>query len=344
MHDQIDLPVRVYGKLPLSPEFLHHRDVGEAAGEYHRWINAGYTATAARLAPPRRFSLRTPWLLLLYPDGCRQAIVAVLRDSSDGDRREAGRAFPFSCFVTCPLERLPSNSVAAVETALPVWGRLGQCDRQLTAAGSLSRFHEMAGELQVSLRPLQSAQAAEPSVAEWAAALARDDTRDPRAALIRLLWNVRCAYRRIAAGDIPGPHLPGLRLPLAAGLDAAAQARAWLRCLEISGFFAGRAAPVSLFLPTLTAQDGDLWLLTRPPLPRDFHMLGTACEGHLFPPPEPGRDDSDILSRCDFLDQLRPVLFGEPLPLSAIGRLSLEEARLVSPPSIPVPTPAGCSP
>jgi type VI secretion system protein ImpM len=91
-----------YGKLPVSPEFLHHRAAGPEIDELDRWLREGmyYAKSAAGSSWSADFAQGDAWSFLYFPRDPGRFMIGSLKPSRD----KAGREFPFLVYLLLKRE------------------------------------------------------------------------------------------------------------------------------------------------------------------------------------------------------------------------------------------------
>lgn len=313
----------VYGKLPLSKEFLRYRCSSGAVGQFYQWINAGFDHTV-RFGGEKERLVGADWRVLYFADGLRDLVVGTIRESADN---EGLRRFPFACYTAVPRENLPEGTDGQVEACTPLWQSLARADRELSANVDLEGFKQTFRDCELKAPgSLGSGTRLDAfPLASVIAALAERSApgEDPSRVVTNALHELALAVRVLDSRTIPGDRLPALRLPLHGELDTLAQARAWLACLGPVGFLARRRTPVTVFVPSEGAGPRDLWLVIRPPRASDFGLFTAAPSGHFYP------DPGGVVVRIEgepyaaFSDRVKRALLGEERTLADLARFRL---------------------
>jgi type VI secretion system ImpM family protein len=211
----VSRPLHLFGKLPLSKEFISLGGADLAARELRRWISRGFSQRWATENPgleiaPHQFLLRLPV--------SGRSVVGCLWGSGD----EAGlRRFPFAVFAT-----LRAGSLGA---------------HPLTALGYVDAFERLGDEIRSGRGPY-------PNLAAFRRAYWRREVelrlRPPR----RMAQALRGAVQGPSLVVEGGPQLDQVvRLRPPAGLSALVQAMLWLAWTE-EGSTPGNG-PVGFLIP-----------------------------------------------------------------------------------------------
>lgn len=312
----MSLTLGIYGKLPVSKEYFRLHCFRGVGGEFRKWVDQGFEH-ATRQSRGRSYSLGGRWRLLWYPDGFADAVVATLRDSADMGGK---RAFPFTCFATVPKEDLAGLDSGRIEQLWPLWQDMERADDELgllDEAGALQDRAKTCSLGELPAPPVEALALAD-SLDAFAQGLAlAENARE--GVKKQALWPLWQACLTLDSKKIAGARIPGLRLPLAAGLEPLGQCIAWLRCLEAGGFL-DRPVPVSIAIPARVEAGAYFWVFIRPPLPQDYWSLGAQAEGLMVPDPgiAPKRE-TVLLARKRFFARVDRDLFGADATLAALA-------------------------
>jgi type VI secretion system ImpM family protein len=96
-----------YGKLPLSPEFIHHRAAGPEIDELDQWLREGmyHAKLIGGSSWSTDFAQADAWSFLYFPRDPRRFLVGSLKPSRD----KAGRDFPFVIYLFLNREEFPGR-------------------------------------------------------------------------------------------------------------------------------------------------------------------------------------------------------------------------------------------
>ncbi|MEL6613258.1 MAG: hypothetical protein AAFQ53_14255, partial [Bacteroidota bacterium] len=237
----------VYGKLPLSKEFLRFRCGGGAAGQLYQWINGGFDHVI-RTRRDAGGVIGVPRRILFYADGMSDLVVATIRESADN---EGLRQFPFACYAAVPREQFPGALDEQLGMCEPLWQQLHEVDVALSAEPDLDGFKAAFRQMELEgVEPVSRSTLSEIPMAPIVQSIAAVAPGGiPGKIFGSALYDVARAVRILDSRTIPGGRLPALRLPVARTASTVAQSRAWLGCLRDAGFLAARSTPISLILP-----------------------------------------------------------------------------------------------
>ncbi|MEM8712763.1 MAG: TagF domain-containing protein, partial [Planctomycetota bacterium] len=141
-----EYPLTVYGKLPLSKEFLRLRCGGGAQRALYQWINEGHDASVAR-GNGRPLETDVRWRLVSFADGFSELNVGVIRGSTD---HGGLRKFPFCVYVAVDRELLPPQPGPALIALAPLWDDLVRMEREISSIEALDAFKAAARDATVS--------------------------------------------------------------------------------------------------------------------------------------------------------------------------------------------------
>ncbi|MFO0840152.1 MAG: hypothetical protein U1D55_16715 [Phycisphaerae bacterium] len=263
-----ELVLRAYGKLPFYAEYRRLELAPGLPTVFSQWMDAGRLAWAK--APSRQASgvTRTARLMLALPEA-REFVLASVWDSRDS----LGRAFPFSFFITCPVEALGADPLARFVAAGALQKAFSSFHAELSSLGRGGDFYKHYQRRILTVKPdgAAPAQAREQAVkldaAGWMAALGLT----PAAAEA---WRASLARKRARWISQPETFAEtAISLPLAPGLSLEAQAAVWLMWLESP--LMKLSHPFSLVLPDESRPPLRLHLLARKLLPDDFQLVTT---------------------------------------------------------------------
>jgi hypothetical protein len=256
-----EVPISLFGKLPIAPDFLRRRCLGGAGAAFREWLSAVEASGDG---------VRAAWRLLHLAEGYPEAVLAQVAPSVDAT---GTRRFPLALYASVPRRGLGSGAAEGVSNAVPAWCDLAEVARSLESA-SIAELDGILDGRQVRLDGGAAAETAAETAAEKvdlrdvAAAFGGSDAFAPR------LWRLRAVLADLAGRRYRGPEIPCLSLPLSPRLSLEAQAIAWLEVLDAHGVGGPDDAPLNVALPAPDVGESspravELRLLPRPLLHRD---------------------------------------------------------------------------
>ena len=300
----------VYGKLPISKEFLRIKCSDGAGREYYRFVNGGFDHAAAQGASSEKHQDEpgAGWRWLFFAEGYKDVVVACLRSSADFGGL---RSFPFSCFAAVRRDRMGDTMHDMFRSSVGLWEQLEAADRELSSCESREALGRDAAGIEIELNP---------GFIEGKGAV-----RGPLdAAAERQLFELSRAVRTLLTGRVPGARIPAVRLPLDPASPALAQVYAYLESLESTPFLSARSTPVSIALPSPAIPGAtSAWIIPRPPRPADFSVMQHPGETAFFPDPGGEMVRLDGETETDFVARLRAAFGTEPLTHQDFARFSL---------------------
>ena len=258
------MEIGVYGKLPLSREYLRVNCFNGVANRYREWIDEGFEKAAAS-----RSTLGATWQVLFLPEDEEELILSVLRDSTDGLR-----TFPFSCFSR--ISDIKATATEVVDRMSCLWKQLDRCSLSLAELPDTSSLKEEVEGLVLELPEKEE-------ISELLQMKVQDFVRElfgesqDQEEFSRFLWDLRQALIHVHHRVKRGQEAPTMRIPLAPGLDASGQAQLWLHFLESNQFASGQR--MSLAFPQNGTAGGSLFLFPHPLRAEDFCHLGAGFDG-----------------------------------------------------------------
>lgn len=108
----VELPVSIYGKLPIYKDFLRHALAGAECQAFKRWLDQGLSQLWASSEERSPHEIAGHAIFLTFPATGKRLLVH-LRGSHDAGGL---RRFPFTIFVTLPVEKgVPLAQLSALE-------------------------------------------------------------------------------------------------------------------------------------------------------------------------------------------------------------------------------------
>jgi len=262
--------LRAYGKLPLYSEYRRLELAPGLPTTFSRWLDEGRLAWMRGAAAREAGAVQTSRVIFRAADS-REVVVASVWDSRDS----LGRVFPFSFFITCPVEALGATSAQRWVSALSLFRTFDRAHLELStlcAGGDFYRQYRQRavtipdGELDSRVETIRS-DAARPPAAEWFDAAALDSS----IALADWLASLQYRANRWRSQPQLAQEL-AVSFPLSSSVPAGVQVLMWLDWLEPLISKVGRT-PV-IFAPGDDAGNGRcLHVLLREPMPDDFQLL-----------------------------------------------------------------------
>ena len=308
---QARLSLGVYGKLPLSKEFLRIGCADGAGHAFYTWVNEGFDA-AVRRSGSRDVDVGD-WRWLFAPEGFKECVLATVRTSTD---HGGLRSFPFICFVCVRCERLGDGLSGRVSAARNLWEQLEAADEVLSKAPDLHAFKETQGAWEIHDDPN-----AELDLASFEWAVLEPDIAEQASAFHEFIG----AATVLDSARIPGARLPALRIPIHTGLPAFEQTVAALEALSTGrpALVERPALSVAISGPS-TTKGGSAWLVARPPRPSDFSVMTTGASGAFHPDPGGEMAKVEIEARSEFAERFRSVLGAPEATLNTLAAFELQ--------------------
>ena len=271
--------LRAYGKLPFYAEYRRLEVSPGAPTAYSQWLDEGRLAWARSPSHSERGSVLPSRLLIGMP-GTKDVVVANVWDSRDS----LGRVFPFSFFVTCPLEALGSDPVERLITVSSLHTQFERLHGQLLTLASGGDFYRRFNKHMVMLKP--------EDLADRARALREEAARIAAESWLRGLSTTKETtteewfgnlLRRVERwrGHSTETNNLAISCPIVAELSASAQIVLWFEWLDGMIRRTGRS-PWILMSMEAERRRGDLNLLLREPLPDDFQLMTTDADAYGF--------------------------------------------------------------
>ncbi len=311
--------VSLFGKLPFYEDYLRHRCFNGNAGAYREWLEEGFATAARDDAEPSE--LGYPRRLMFFPEDRRSAVVASLKDSCDKD---GVRPFPFTSYVSCRAKGVPPSPAAQVVELRPTWDATDRLTERVEAMHHVEAFLSFARDLQPLKQKGSDLPASRPTLREFAKAhaFAAEAAGEAIDAFGELLWRLKKSVEAAFAPGVPLGVRPAVRVPILDRCSTTLQAWVWLKLLEGSGLIAAdRREPVTFAFPA-EGHVGDLWIIARPPRPRDYGVLCLRPRGFLSyePDGDPARNRDGFNG---FRERMEEFLFARESRFEALAEFRL---------------------
>lgn len=254
----MELPLSLYGKLPVYKDFLRVNVTGPEATALRAWLDRGFSRFWEADDASRDVDL-LPHGFLLHLPGAEGVVLGRLRGSHDAGGL---RRFPLAVFVTQPAGKGAARTLALLHFLGQSLSALLAADQALASATGVEALYDRARELTLCGAVSDS----EDVLAGLGEELRDRSEADLASALYGpaadRLWP---ALRRLLARGAGSGRL-AVRLPTTGELPLVTQALLWASVLV--GQEARKAPPVSVMLP-LTDPAAGLVLLQRELRPDD---------------------------------------------------------------------------